>query len=160
LNSLKMLPPAIELETKTVLKQLTRAHRALSELKGCANMIPNNNILINAVLINEAKDSSEIENIITTHDELFKFITVENYKSPAAKEVVNYRTALWHGYNLVSEKGMITSNMLIEIQQLIISNQAGIRKQAGTVLKNEGAGEIVYTPPSGEQEIFKIARQS
>jgi len=151
-----MLPPDIELETKAVLKQLTKAHRALSELKGYANMIPNKNILINAVLINEAKDSSEIENIITTHDELFKAITVENYISPAAKEVVNYRAALWHGYNLVSEKGMITSNMLIEIQQLIILNRAGIRKQTGTVLKNEGTGEIVYTPPVGEQEILKL----
>jgi len=151
-----MLPPDTEIETRTVLKQLTKAHRALSELKGYANMIPNKNILINAVLINEAKDSSEIENIITTHDELFKAITVENYKSPAAKEVVNYRTALWHGYTLVSEKGMITSNMLIEIQQLIILNRAGIRKQAGTVLKNEGTGEIVYTPPVGEQEILAL----
>jgi Fic family protein len=151
-----MLPPDIELETKTVLKKLTKAHRALSELKGYANMIPNKNILINAVLINEAKDSSEIENIITTHDELFKAITVENYKSPAAKEVVDYRTALWHGYNLVSEKNMITSNMLIAIQQLIILNRAGIRKQVGTVLKNEGTGEIVYTPPVGEQEILKL----
>jgi Fic family protein len=151
-----MLPPETELETKTVLKQLTKAHRALSELKGYANMIPNKNILINAVLINEAKDSSEIENIITTHDELFKAITVENYKSPAAKEVVNYRTALWHGYNLVSEKEMITSNMLIEIQQLIILNQAGIRKQAGTVLINESTGETVYTPPASEQEILNL----
>ena len=151
-----MLPPDIELETKSVLKKLTRAHRALSELKGYANMIPNKYILINAVLINEAKDSSEIENIITTHDELFKAITVENYKSPAAKEVVNYRTALWNGYNLVGEKGMITSNMLIEIQQLIILNRAGIRKQAGTVLKNESTGEIVYTPPVGEQEILNL----
>lgn len=151
-----MLPPDTELETIKVLKHLTKAHRALSELKGYANMIPNKNILINAVLINEAKDSSEIENIITTHDELFKTITVESYKSPAAKEVVNYRTALWHGYSLVSEKGLITTNMLIEIQQLIILNRAGIRKQAGTVLKNESTGEVVYTPPVGEQEILNL----
>ncbi len=151
-----MLPPDTELETRAVLKQLTKAHRALSELKGYANMIPNKNILINAVLINEAKDSSEIENIITTHDELFKAITVENYKSPAAKEVVNYRTALWHGYKLVSEKDILTTNMLIDIQQLIVLNQAGIRKQAGTVLMNEATGEIVYTPPSSEQEILKL----
>jgi len=151
-----MLPPDTEIETRTVLKQLTKAHRALSELKGYANMIPNKNILINAVLINEAKDSSEIENIITTHDELFKAIAVENYKSPAAKEVVSYRTALWHGYKLVSEKDMLTTNMLIDIQQLIVLNQAGIRKQAGTVLMNEATGEIVYTPPSSEQEILKL----
>lgn len=156
MNNLKILPPETELETKTVLKQLTKAHRALSELKGYANMIPNKNILINAVLINEAKDSSEIENIVTTHDELFKAITVKNYKSPAAKEVVNYRSALWHGYNLVSDKGMITSNMLIEIQQLIILNQAGIRKQPGTVIKNVSTGETIYTPPVGEEVILKL----
>ena len=156
MNSLKMLPPDLELETKKVLKQLTLAHRALSELKGYANMIPNKNILINAVLINEAKDSSEIENIVTTHDELFKAISVESFKNPAAKEVVNYRSALWHGYKLVSEKDMLTTNMLIEIQQQIILNRAGIRKQAGTVLKNEATGEIVYTPPVGEQEILKL----
>jgi Fic family protein len=156
LSSLKILPPDVELETKIVLKQLTMAHRALSELKGYANMIPNKNILINAVLINEAKDSSEIENIITTHDELFKAITVESYKSPAAKEVVNYRTALWHGYNLVSGKGLITTNMLTEIQQLIILNQAGIRKQPGTVLLNEATGEVVYTPPGSEEEILTL----
>lgn len=156
MDSLKYIPPDKDIETKRVLKQLTRAHMALSELKGLANMIPNKNILINAVLINEAKDSSEIENIVTTHDELFKTITIDNYMSPTAKEVVNYRAALWHGYRLVSEKGMLTSNMLVEIQGLIILNRAGIRKQTGTVLKNEGTGEIVYTPPAGEQEILKL----
>src|SRR6056297_2341902 len=97
-NTLENLPPEIDLETKSVLKQLSKSHRALAELKGYSDMIPNKNILINAVTINEAKDSSEIENIITTHDELFKTMSGENYKSPAAKEVVNYRTAVWHGY--------------------------------------------------------------
>jgi len=119
-------------------------------------MIPNKNILINAILINEAKDSSEIENIVTTHDEVFKAISVEDYKSPAAKEVVNYRTALWHGYNMVIEKDLITINMITDIQQLIILNRAGIRKQPGTVLKNEATGEIVYTPPDNEQEILEL----
>ncbi len=156
MNQLNPLPPSIDFETKPVLKQLTRSHRALSELKGYANMIPNKNILINAVLINEAKDSSEIENIVTTHDEVFKAISVEDYKSPAAKEVVNYRAALWHGYNMVIEKDMITINMITDIQQLIILNRAGIRKQPGTVIKNEATGEIVYTPPDNEQEILEL----
>ena len=119
-------------------------------------MIPNKNILINAILLNEAKDSSEIENIVTTHDEVFKAISVEDYKSPAAKEVVNYRTALWHGYNKVIEKNVITINVITEIQQLIILNRAGIRKQPGTVLKNEATGEVVYTPPGSEQEILEL----
>jgi len=98
---LNLLPPDIDLETKRVLKQLARSHRALAELKGYADTMPNKNILINAVTINEAKDSSEIENIITTHDELFKAMSQSNYNNPAAKEVVNYRTALWKGYELV-----------------------------------------------------------
>jgi Fic family protein len=155
-NNLKALPPEVELETKRVLKQLTRSHRSLAELKGFADMIPNKNILINAVTINEAKDSSEIENIITTHDELFKAMSGGNYKSPAAKEVVNYRTALWHGYKLVKEKEFLTTNMVIEIQRFIESNRAGVRKLPGTVLKNEATGEIVYIPPSGEQEILSL----
>lgn len=155
-DSLKKLPPDIELETKTVLKQLTRAHRALAELKGFADMIPNKNILINAVTIIEAKDSSEIENIITTHDELFKAISGENNQNPDAKEVVNYRSALWHGYQLVKDKGFLSTNMIVEVQSLIELNRAGIRKLPGTVLKNEATGEIVYTPPMGEQEIVSL----
>jgi len=152
----KLLPPDVELETKRVLKQLARSHRALAELKGFAGMIPNKNILINAVTINEAKDSSEIENIITTHDELFKAMSHENYNNPAAKEVVNYRTALWHGYELVKDKQILTTNMIVEIQQLIEKNRAGIRKLPGTVLKNESTGEVVYTSPSGEKEIMAL----
>ncbi|NLT94798.1 MAG: Fic family protein [Clostridia bacterium] len=154
MTDLKLLPPDVELETKRVLKQLARSHRALAELKGFAGMIPNKYILINAVTINEAKDSSEIENIITTHDELFKAMSQGNYNNPAAKEVVNYRTALWHGYELVKDKQVLTTNMIIEIQQLIEKNRAGIRKLPGTVLKNEMTGEIIYIPPSGEKEIM------
>lgn len=153
-NNLKLLPPEVELETKQVLKQLTRSHRALAELKGFADVIPNKNILINAVTINEAKDSSEIENIITTHDELFKAMSGENYDNPASKEVTNYRTALWHGYRLVKEKGFLSTNMMIEVQQLIEANRAGIRKLPGTVLRNDVTGEVIYTPPSEEQEIL------
>jgi Fic family protein len=156
LSSLSGLPPNVDLETKRVLKQLTKSHRALSELKGHSDMIPNKNMLINAITINEAKDSSEIENIITTHDELFKALSVDIYRSPAAKEVANYRTALWHGYEMVKERGILTVNMIVEIQQLIVSNSAGIRKQAGAVLLNESTGEVIYTPPSGEQEIIKL----
>lgn len=155
-NNLKLLPPEVELETKKVLKQLTRSHRALAELKGFADVIPNKNILINAVTINEAKDSSEIENIITTHDELFKAMSGENYDNPASKEVTNYRTALWHGYRLVKEKGFLSTNMMIEVQQLIEANRAGIRKLPGTVLRNDVTGEVIYTPPSEEQEILLL----
>lgn len=152
-QKLPMLPPSVELETKAVLKQLARANRALAELKGYADTIPNKHILINAVMINESKDSSAIENIITTHDDLYQAMSNASGASPAAKEVVSYRTALWHGYELVKEREMITTNMIIEIQGTIEKNRAGIRKLPGTVLRNERTGETVYTPPEGEEEI-------
>ncbi len=155
-NELKVLPPEGNLETRRVLKQLTRSHKSLAELKGFADIIPNKNILINAVIINEAKDSSEIENIITTHDELFKVMSSESYKNPAAKEVVNYRTALWHGYELVKEKNFLSTNIIIEIQSLIESNRAGIRNLPGTVLKNELTGKTIYTPPGEKEKILSL----
>ncbi len=155
-TSLNPLPPKTDLESKPVLKQLARAHRALAELKGYSDTIPNKNIIINSITINEAKDSSEIENIITTHDELFKAMSLEGYSNPAAKEVVNYRTALRRGYELVKKKQLITTNMIVEIQELIEKSKAGIRKLPGTVLKNDLTGEVVYTPPSGEQEILTL----
>lgn len=155
-HKLPMLPPDVELETKPVLRQLARASRALAELKGYGDTIPNKHILINAVIINEAKDSSAIENIITTHDELFKAMSQTGYKNSAAKEVVNYRTALWHGYEQVKERGMLTTNMIVDIQAHIENNRAGIRKLPGTVLMNETTGETIYTPPGGEQEILSL----
>lgn len=153
---LPMLPPDVDLETKSVLRQLARANRALAELKGYAATIPNKHILINAITINEAKDSSEIENIITTHDELYKSMSQTGYKNPAAKEVVSYRTALWHGYQLVQEREMLTTNMIIDIHSQIENNSAGIRKLPGTVLRNGVTGEVIYTPPTGEREILDL----
>lgn len=152
----KYLPPQVTLETNRVLKQLSRSHRALAELKGYTDTMPNKNILINAVTINEAKDSSEIENIITTHDELFRAMSQEGYKNPAAKEVVSYRTALWKGYDLVKENEILTTNMIIDIQKIIEKSNTGIRKLPETILKNQNTGEIVYTPPSGETEILNL----
>ena len=151
---LELLPPDVNLETRRVLKQLARSHRSLAELKGYADTIPNKHILINAITINEAKDSSEIENIITTHDELFKAMSKEKYNNPQAKEVVNYRTALWHGYELLKKRGVFTTNIIVDIQEIIEQNSAGIRKLPGTELKNTVTGEIVYKPPTGEEKIL------
>ena len=150
---LKTLPPSVNLETHRVLKQLIRSHKALAELKGFADTMPNKHILINAVMINEAKDSSEIENIITTHDELFQAMSQSDYPNSATKEVVNYRSALWHGYEMVKEKQLLTINMIMEIQQIIEQNRAGIRKLPGTVLQNTLTGHVVYHPPAGEPMI-------
>ena len=155
-NNLKMLPPEFDTEESEILKQLIYSHKALAELKGFSEIIPNKNILINSVIINEAKDSSEIENIITTHDELFKAMSKENYKNPAAKKVVNYRSALRQGFELIKEKQLLTTNMIIEIQSIIEKNNAGIRKVPGTVLKNPQSGEVIYTPPESERRIKEL----
>lgn len=155
-DKLPILPPEAELETKAVLKQLARANRSLAELKGYAATIPNKHILLNAVTINEAKDSSAIENIITTHDELYQAMSQAGYNNPATKEVVSYRRALWYGYEQVRQREMLTTNMIIDIHAHIENNRAGFRKLPGTVLLNETTGETVYTPPSGELEIFKL----
>jgi Fic family protein len=150
---LPILPPNADLETKTVLRQSAKANRVLAELKGYADTIPNKHILINAIMVSEAKDSSAIENIITTHDDLYKAISYASGASFAAKEVVSYRTALWFGYEQVKVRKMLTTNMIVEIQEKIEKNQAGIRKLPCTVLMNEKTGETIYTPPSGEDEI-------
>ncbi len=151
-----MLPPGKNLETVPVLRQLAKSNRALAELKGYADTIPNKNILLNAVMINEAKDSSEIENIITTHDELYKALSQSSGASLEAKEVVNYRSAIWEGYQLVLEKEILTVNMIVRIQSIVEGNQAGIRKLPGTVLINSKTNEVVYTPPSDEREIRNL----
>ncbi len=155
---LEPLPPKAELETTRVLKQAAASHRALAELNGYANIIPNKNILINAITINEAKDSSEIENIITTHDELYKAMVQKSYKNSAVKEVVNYRSALWYGYEFVKKNEMLTVNAIIDVQKKIENNDAGIRSQPGTKLINDATGEIIYTPPESKEEIIELMK--
>ena len=157
-KKLEMLPLDNEIETKMVLKQLARTSRALAELKGIAQTMPNQNILINAIMINEAKTSSGIENIVTTHDEIYKAMVRPMDTSPAAKEVVDYRAAIWKGYELIQERGIINTNIIIKIQEKIEHNQAGIRNVPGTVIKNTLTDEIVYIPPQEKAEILKYMK--
>lgn len=143
-------------ETVPILKRLASASRALAELKGVAASIPNQGILINTLGLQEAKDSSEIENIVTTHDELFKDdVWPEAFANPAAKEVLRYRQALHLGYRLVRATGLITANHIVEVQSELERNNAGFRKLPGTALKT-GTGETVYTPPQDPAEIIAL----
>ena len=149
---------ASRFDTSAILKKLASSSRALAELKGIAASIPNQGILINTLGLQEAKDSSEIENIVTTHDELFKDdVLPEAFANPAAKEVLRYRQALRLGFDLVRQTGLITANHLIEIQAALERNNAGFRKLPGTALKN-GSGETVYTPPQEPAEIAALMR--
>lgn len=151
---LEKLPLKVDIETTLVLKQLSKTSRALAELKGIARTMPNQNILINAIMINEAKTSSDIENIVTTHDEIYKAMIRPFDTTPSAKEVVDYRNAMWEGYNLIKNNKVITKNAIISIQEKLEHNNAGIRKTLGTVIKNNATGEIVYTPPQNYDEII------
>ncbi len=154
---LKELPLIVDVETKTVLKSLPSAHAALAELKGIASTIPNQNILVNTLGLQEAKDSSAIENIITTHDDLYKSeLNLDSFKSLEAKEVQNYISALKKGFELIKTKGLITNNIIIEIQKELEGNSAGFRKLPGTALKNSSTGETIYTPPQDINEINKL----
>jgi Fic family protein len=151
------LPLNIDLESKKVLKALPSAHAALAELKGIASTIPNQNILINTLGLQEAKDSSAIENIITTHDDLYMSeLNLDAFKSLQAKEVQNYISALKKGFELISKTGLLANNSILQIQEILEDNKAGFRKLPGTALKNAATGETVYTPPQDYEQIMRL----
>ncbi len=153
---LPFLPPPIDVETKPVLRKLAEAHRHLAELKGVAATIPNENILINTLALQEAKDSSEIENIVTTHDDLFKAQLADESANPSAKEVSRYVEALRIGFESVRNSHLITLNQILRIQGTLEQNDAGFRKLPGTALRNRATGELVYTPPQDSARIFAL----
>jgi Fic family protein len=156
-EEMKKLPIEKDVETKQVLKKLSSAHRALAELKGIVSSIPNENILINTLGLQEAKDSSAIENIITTHDDLYKAeLKFDGLKSLNAKEVQNYIAALKEGFQLISKHNTITNNDIIKIQSILEMNSAGFRKLPGTALKNTTTGETIYTPPQDYNTIQEL----
>jgi len=154
----ELLPPQREkVETIEILRQTNKSTAALAELKGFTKTIPNQVMLINAIVLQEAKDSSEIENIITTQDELYKALTVNKSNiSAETKEVVNYRKAIFSGFDIAKKQGFIRVNDIVSIQQELVDNTAGIRSTPGTVLKNDRTGEIVYTPPQDKAEILDL----
>jgi Fic family protein len=135
-----------QFETVAILKKMATASRQLAELKGVAATIPNQGILIDTLFMQEAKESSAIENIVTTHDELFKQNLFPEIQNLAAKEVKRYVEALRVGFELVFDTGLITTNHILKIQEILEANDAGFRKLPGTSLQNN-SGEIVYMPP-------------
>lgn len=154
---LSQLPSPDRLETREVLKALVPAHRYLAELKGIAATIPNPDILISTLSLQEARDSSEIENIFTTQDELYQADIFDDYiKNPAAKEVWRYATALRNGFELIRGDRLITINRIVEYHGMLMDNDAGIRKLPGTIIKNMVTGETVFTPPQDPGQIKNL----
>lgn len=148
------LPLDIECDDIEILKILSKANYKIGELEGIINQLPNPQILLNAITLGEAKDSSEIENIVTTYDEIYKEMTSENSISANAKEVIRYRSAISMGNDELKKNGYITINTLVHIQERIEENKGGIRKLPGTVIKNSKTNEVIYMPPQSTQEIW------
>lgn len=152
-NDLPLLPPKTDIETKSILRKTISAGRALAQLNGTLINLPNPTLFLDTIYLQEAKASSEVENIITTNDELYKSLVADRkVENSATKEVLSYKEALWLGLEQIKTKPFITTNLCIKIVQCIRQNNASIRNTPGTTLSNT-QGEVIYTPPSGEAVI-------
>lgn len=153
-NDLPLLPPMAEIENVEVLKKTIKANRALAKLVGSSKQLPNQSMLINSIVLQEAKLSSEIENIVTTNDELYKAFSADgNSVEPDTKEVLHYQEALWYGYNFVKEKGFLSTNLFVKLYNIVKETDAGVRNTTGTKITSHKTKEIIYTPPEGEDVI-------
>ncbi len=152
-NDLPLLPPKVDIETKQILRKTISAGRALAQLNGTLLNLPNPTLFLDTIYLQEAKASSEVENIITTNDELYKSLVADKkIENSATKEVLSYKEALWLGLEELKSKPFITTNLCVKIVQCIKQNNASIRNTPGTTLSNT-QGEVIYTPPSGEKII-------
>ena len=155
-NLLPALPPARELESRAVLKACIEARAALAELKQAAELIPNQAMLINTIPLLEAKDSSEIENIVTTTDQLFQYAQSpaqgQDNADPATKEALRYRTALHRGYQSLKDRPLCTATA-VDVCRTLKGVDMDIRRTPGTQLINDRTGEVIYTPPEGEARL-------
>lgn len=159
-NNLSFLPPAKDkIETVKVLRQLVKSSVALAELKGIIHILPNPEILLNAVILKEARASSEIENVITTQDKLYQALSAKGIQvDTATKEVLRYREAMLYGVTFIKKRSFLTTNAIIEIQKILEENNAGIRKLPGTALRNASTGKVIYTPPDNLDTINRLLR--
>lgn len=159
-NDLPLLPPKGSLvETILILKQESKSAVALAELKGLTNTLPNPDILINAVILKEAQASSEIENVITTQDQLYQALYAKSAKPDVAtKEVLRYREALLMGTRLIKERGFLNTNGILAIQKELEENNAGLRRLPGTALINDLTNEVIYTPPDNFDTISDLMK--
>lgn len=154
-NGLQTLPPKQDVETKSVLKQCITARAALAELKQAAELIPNQRVLISTIPLMEAQGSSEIENIVTTTDRLFQFSQLDQFADSATKEALRYRTALYEGFQSLASRPLCTATA-VDVCRIIKSADVNIRRIPGTALAGAEKGDIVYTPPVGEQRIREL----
>lgn len=154
---IKLLPLDKDVESKAVLRKTALAHKALAELKGVVTSIPNQNILTETLTLREARESSAVENIISTFAEVYQSnLFNQQFASPEAKEVHLYAKALKAGFQLVKKQGLLTVNYILQIQEIVEGNKAGFRKLPGTKLLNDKTGEVVYVPPQHHATIVSL----
>lgn len=157
MGDITTLPVDFNFDTIPILKKLSQAHKFLGELNGVASTIPNPNILIKTLVLQEAKESSAIENIISTFDEVYQSNWQSlSFSTSTAKEVLTYSNALQKGVELINKNGILTLNHILEIQSIIEKNNAGFRKLPGTKLLNDATGEVVYEPPQDYETIVSL----
>jgi Fic family protein len=156
-NDLPLLPPGANLETTRVMRRCIAASRALAELKGAGNLIPNQTILINAIPLQEARLSSEIENIVTTQDELFRAtIAPPSRMDPAVKEVLRYRTALRSGYDTLRQGTALDIDLILHVSGILMDSPARLRDEEPVIIEDAGAGVVLYTPPRGRARLVAL----
>jgi Fic family protein len=155
-NDLPLLPPAVDLESPAVLRQAAKSHGILGRLNGYCATFPNAAMLIDSLVIQEARSSSAIENIITTQDAMYRAMATGVLSDPAAREVIDYREALWKGHRLLKSQGGVAVKAILAVQETIVHGNAGVRALPGTVLRNEATRKVVYTPPEGRQRIMTL----
>ncbi|NLB72052.1 MAG: Fic family protein [Chloroflexi bacterium] len=159
ISDLYEFPPSQVAQTDTLTKRLIDASRKLAELKGMAPLLPNQEILLNTLSLQEAKDSSAIENIITSHDDLFKQeLDLPYFNNPAAKEVSKYSDALKFGFDRIKSIKQLSLNDLLKIQEMLIEagQEPGIRTKPGTIVGNPVTREVFYTPPQDYEQIVEL----
>ena len=159
ISDLYAFPPEKVAQSDTLNRQIVMAHRRLAELKGVAPLLPNQDILLNTLALQEAKDSSAIENIITSHDELFKQeLDIPQFNNAAAKEVGRYSEALKLGFSRIETKGELSLEDLVAIQAVLVIGEPGpgIRTKPGTIVGNSATRKVIYTPPQDHDQIVEL----
>src|SRR3954469_25407646 len=151
-DALPLLPPAVELETRAVLKQCVSARTALAELRVAAALIPNPAVLINTLPLLEAQASSEIENIVTTADQLFQHLNADEGADPATREALRYRSALLQGVSLIEERPLSTATAE-SICTRIKGAEMTVRAVPGVRVASARTGAVIYTPPERQQSL-------
>lgn len=156
-NDLPILPPNFDVESKLILKKAIRANAALAELRGWSFNQSNPLLLLQSIALQEAKSSSAIENVVTTNDEIYQALATpsDNKISPAAKEVMHYKEALWYGYQKLKDGYPLTINLFVDLFRIVKNRDDGVRAVPGTVLMNS-RGDVVYTPPDNKDDILRL----